>query len=106
MSTADEAVKHINSGDHVVLSHCVSEPVALVDAMVANAENYRNVEISHMFSLVDNKYCLEEYRENFHPNLWFFKRKNERVRGKRLGRFYTALLPRNPETHERRNNKG
>ena len=21
--TADEAVKHINSGDHVVLSHCV-----------------------------------------------------------------------------------
>ena len=31
--TADEAVKHINSGDHVVLSHCVSEPVALVDAM-------------------------------------------------------------------------
>ena len=73
--TADEAVKHINSGDHVVLSHCVSEPVALVDAMVANAENYRNVEISHMFSLANNKYCLEEYRENFHLNLWFLNGK-------------------------------
>ena len=60
LMTAGEAVKRIKSNDHVVLSHCVSEPVALADAMVANAKNYRNVEISHMFSLAEDKYCLEE----------------------------------------------
>ena len=62
---------HIKSGDKVVLSHCASEPSVLVDAMVENAHNYRNVEISHMFSLWKNEYCHEKYKENFHPNLWF-----------------------------------
>ncbi len=71
LTTASEAVKHIRSGDKVVFSHCVSEPTALVNAMVKNAKNYKNVEISHMFSLGEGKYCQEEYKDNFHPNLWF-----------------------------------
>ena len=71
LSGADEAVKHIKSGDKVVFAHCVSEPTALIDAMVKNAGNYKNVEISHMFSLGKGEYCKEEYKENFHPNLWF-----------------------------------
>lgn len=71
LTTAEEAVKRIKSGDKVVLAHCVSEPTALVDAMVANAKSYKNVEVSHMFSLSDGKHCKEEYKENFHPNLWF-----------------------------------
>lgn len=71
LMTAKEAVSHIKSGDKVVLSHCASEPSVLVDAMVENADSYRNVEISHMFSLWGNEYCDEKYKENFHPNLWF-----------------------------------
>ena len=71
LMTAEDAVAHIKSGDKVVLSHCASEPSVLVDAMVENAHNYRNVEISHMFSLWKNEYCHEKYKENFHPNLWF-----------------------------------
>ena len=67
--TADEAVKRIKSEDKVVFSHCVSEPTALVDAMVDNASCYKNVEISHMFSLGEGRYCNEEYKDNFHPNL-------------------------------------
>lgn len=69
LMTAEDAVAHIKSGDKVVLSHCASEPSVLVDAMVENAHNYRNVEISHMFSLWKNEYCHEKYKENFHPNL-------------------------------------
>lgn len=71
LTTAEEAVKHIKSGDKVVLSHCVSEPVTLIDAMVENYKAYENVEISHMFSLAEGKYCKEEYKNHFHPNLWF-----------------------------------
>ncbi len=87
LMTAGEAVKRIKSNDHVVLSHCVSEPVALADAMVANAKNYRNVEISHMFSLAEDKYCLEEYKENFHPNLWFLSGKTRECVEKGWGDF-------------------
>ncbi len=70
-STAEEAVKLIKSNDKVVFAHDVGEPPALVDAMVANAESYRNVEISHMFTLGKGEYCKPEYKDNFRPNLWF-----------------------------------
>ena len=41
--SAEDAVKMINSGDKVVLAHCIGEPPALVDAMVANHAAYKNV---------------------------------------------------------------
>ena len=69
--TSDEAVKLIKSGDKVVFQHDVGEPEELVRAMVRNAKNYKNVEISHMFSLGPGEYCKEEYKDNFHPNMWF-----------------------------------
>ena len=69
--TSDEAVKLIKSNDKVVFQHDVGEPAELVRAMVRNAKNYKNVEISHMFSLGPGEYCKEEYKENFHPNMWF-----------------------------------
>ena len=71
LMTADEAVQLIKSGDKVVLAHDVAEPPALVEAMVRNAERYRDVEISHMFSLGSGAYSRPEYKDSFHMNLWF-----------------------------------
>ena len=69
--TSDEAAQLIKSYDKVVFQHDVGEPAELVRAMVRNAKNYKHVEISHMFSLGPGDYCKEEYKENFHPNMWF-----------------------------------
>lgn len=69
--TADEAVKNIKSGDTVVFAHCVAEPEVLVDAMVANAAAYKNVEICHMVSLGKGEYTKPEYKDNFRFNGWF-----------------------------------
>ena len=76
--TSDEAVQLIKSNDKVVFQHDVGEPAELVRAMVRNAKNYRNVEISHMFSLGPGDYCKEEYKENFHPNMCSFPDRPER----------------------------
>lgn len=38
----------IKSGNRVVIGHACAEPSYLVDAMVANAESYHDVEIVHM----------------------------------------------------------
>jgi len=65
LMSADDCVKMIKSGDKVIFSHCVSEPTALVDAMVANAANYKNVTIAHMVSLGKGEYTKPEYAENF-----------------------------------------
>lgn len=73
--TADEAVARIKSGDHLVTAHDVAEPPALMEAMIRNAKNYRDVEISHMFTLSDGAWSSAEYKENFHANLWFLSGK-------------------------------
>ena len=71
LMSADEAVKLLKSGDKLILAHDVGEPKALVEAMVRNADNYRDVEISQMFTLGSGEYSHPEYAENFHLNLWF-----------------------------------
>jgi 4-hydroxybutyrate CoA-transferase len=47
-----DAVKHIKSGDRVVFGHAAGEPKVLVDALVRNAAQYKNVEIVHMWQWV------------------------------------------------------
>jgi len=71
LTSADEAVKHIKSGDRVVISHATGEPTILVDAMVRNASAYRNVEIIHMVAMGKSEYCKPEYAENFRHNALF-----------------------------------
>ena len=65
LTTAEEAVKLIKSNDKVVLAHDVGEPPVLVDAMVANHAAYKNVEISHMFTLGKGEYCKPNTRKTF-----------------------------------------
>ena len=69
--TAQEAVQSIKSGDRVVFAHAVAEPTALVEAMVANAAAYKNVEVCHMVTLGKGAYSHVEYKDNFTFNAWF-----------------------------------
>jgi len=69
--TAQEAVTRIKSGERVVLAHACSEPAHLVDAMVANAAAYRNVEVMQMVPMGKSEYCAPQYAENFRFNTIF-----------------------------------
>ena len=71
LTTAEEAVKHIKSGDRLVIAHACGEPSYLVDAMMANAASYRDVEIVHMVAMGKCEYCKPEYAENFRHNAYF-----------------------------------
>ena len=71
LTTAEEAVKHIKSGDRVVMAHACGEPSYLIDAMVKNAAAYRDVEIVHMVAMGKCEYCKPEYSENFRHNAFF-----------------------------------
>ena len=70
-TTAEEAVTHIRSGNRVVVAHACGEPSALIDAMVANADAYRDVEIVHMVAMGKGEYCRPEYEKNFRHNAFF-----------------------------------
>ncbi|WP_346961916.1 acetyl-CoA hydrolase/transferase C-terminal domain-containing protein [Clostridium sp.] len=69
--TADEAVKHIKSGDRVVFQHAAGEPIALVDALVKNKGNYKNVEIVHLVALGKGEYTSPEMEGHFIHNSIF-----------------------------------
>ena len=68
LTTAEEAVKLIKSGDRVILEHACGEPTVLVDAMVANAEAYHDVEIVHMLPMTGSPYCAPGMEEHFRYN--------------------------------------
>ena len=49
--TPEQAVQQIKSGQRVVVAHACGEPSIILDAMVANAAQYENVEIIHMVAM-------------------------------------------------------
>lgn len=69
--TADEAVTKIKSGDRVVIGHACSEPVTLVEAMVQNKDNYKDVEIVHMVAMGRSEYTKPEMKGHFKHNALF-----------------------------------
>ena len=71
LTTAEGAVKKIKSGDRVVVAHACGEPSHLLEAMVANADAYRNVEIVNMVAMGKGEYCKPEYADNFRHNAFF-----------------------------------
>ena len=69
--SAEEAVRRIQSGDRVVVAHATGEPSYILDAMVANADQYENVEIVHMLALGPCKYTKPEMAGHFWHNSLF-----------------------------------
>ncbi|MDR1685769.1 MAG: hypothetical protein LBR82_04900 [Desulfovibrio sp.] len=69
--TAEEAVRHIKSGDRVLLGHAAGEPLSLTDALTANKEQYRDVEITHFVAMGKSEYCLPEMAGHFCHNSLF-----------------------------------
>ena len=53
LTTMDEAVKNVKSGDVVVIAHAVGEPVTLVDKMVeyVSSNNLHDVEIKQLVAM-------------------------------------------------------
>jgi len=68
---AEQAVKVIKSGNRVIFSHACGEPKSTVDAMVDRAEELENVEIVHMVSMGEARYCLPGMEKHFRHNSLF-----------------------------------
>jgi 4-hydroxybutyrate CoA-transferase len=69
--TAPEAVKRIKSGNRVVIGHAVGEPTHVIDAMVANKDAYKDVEIIHMVAMGKAAYAQPGMEPHFRHNALF-----------------------------------
>ncbi len=95
--SAEEAVKCIKSGDKVFFAHCVAEPEVLVDAMVANAAAYKNVEIRHMVSLGKGEYTDVKYKDSFTMNSLFAGASTRKCLAEGHGEFTPVFFHEVPE---------
>jgi 4-hydroxybutyrate CoA-transferase len=65
LSTAQDAVKIVKSGNRVVFSHACGEPRLLPGALVGRAKQLKDVEIVHMVPMGEALYCRPEYAKSF-----------------------------------------
>lgn len=77
--TAEEAVGHVKSGEKIIFGDWVSEPPALVQALVERAGELQNVEIIHGMSPGPNAYIAPEYQGIFHHTSLFIGPKTRKA---------------------------
>lgn len=70
-TTPDEAARRIPRGHRILLSSGASEPLAMVEALVRNAEHFADNVIEHLMTLGPAPYVQECYQENFRHNAFF-----------------------------------
>lgn len=90
--SAEEAVKLIESGDHIYVQGSTSTPEVLLDAMVGRAHELRDVTVYSGFGITKREapYCKPEYKDIFRVESFFT---NNSVR-KYINEGYGSLIPR------------
>lgn len=90
--SAEEAVKLIESGDHIYVQGSTSTPEVLLDAMTARAPELRDVTVYSGFGITRRvaPYCKPELKEVFHVESFFT---NNSVR-QYINDGYGSLIPR------------
>lgn len=97
--TAAEAVKHIKSGDRVLVGHAVGEPISLTDAMVANKEQYKDVMVMHWVAMGKAGYCQSDAVGHLYHNSCFLGVSTRAAINEGRG-FYTPIfLHESPELY-------
>lgn len=71
LTTAEEAVKAIHSGDRIVPGHAASESRLLMDALLKRAPQLQDVEIFQGVTINDAAYAEKEYEGHFFVNTIF-----------------------------------
>jgi len=71
VTTAEEAVKAIKSGDHIFLTGNCSVPQRLMEALVAHAPELEDIEIYHALTLGSSAYVTPEMEGHIRANSLF-----------------------------------
>ncbi len=65
LCSAEDAVKQVQSGNRIVLSHACGEPRVLPGELVKRAGELKGVQICHMVPMGEALYCRPEVAESF-----------------------------------------
>ncbi len=71
LTTADDALAVLKSGDRVYIHQGCSQPDALIDAMIRRAGEVRDVEVVHLATMGPAPYAAPEFEGIFRHNAFF-----------------------------------
>lgn len=97
LTSAEEAIKLIQSGDKVVTGFGCGEPFGLERALVEHYQDYRNVEIISMLTLGDSPWCKPEMKGHFKLNCLFASSSNRKSIDEGESEFTTSHFYEIPE---------
>lgn len=76
LTTAENAIKLIKSGDKVVTGFGIGEPFGIERALVEHYKEYNDIEIISMLTLGDSPWCRPEMKGHFTLNCLFASQSN------------------------------
>jgi 4-hydroxybutyrate CoA-transferase len=71
VTTAEEALQLVKSGDNIYVHSNAAAPRTLIRALVESAPRLRNVQIFHLLTLGDADYAAPQYAESFKVHALF-----------------------------------
>ncbi len=92
VATPDEAARTIKPGSRVFIGTGCAQPLALVDAMVARAEELIEIEIVHLLTLGQAPYAKRDLAKHFRVNSFFISKNVRSVIQEGLGDYTPIFL--------------
>lgn len=96
LTTPDEAVKIVKSGDRIVPGHAASESKLLIDALMKRAGELHNVEIWQGVTIGDAPYCRSDMKDHFTVNAAFASAGTREAIADNRGRFSPLVFHKFP----------
>ncbi len=100
ITTADDAIKVIKSGDYIFIGTACAQPHHLVTALVAHSAHIYDTHIVHLLTMGDAPYANEKYREKFKMNSFFIADNVRDALNKGLGDYTPIFLSEIPSEFE------
>jgi len=97
LTTADEAVKLIKSGNRVVMGIGAGVSATLNDAMIQNHKAYSDVEIVNILPIIKTDYLKHEMASHFHTNSLFVHNSSRKLVNDGIGDYTPCFLYQVPE---------
>ena len=105
VTTAEEALKVVKSGDFVYIHGGAAVPKILVDALVARAPELRNIRIGHIHIEGEAPYADPKYKDSFYVDSFFISRNVRHVIKEGNGSYTPIFLSDMPLLFDRKHVK-
>ncbi len=100
ITTAEEAMKLVKSGDHIFIGTACAQPQHLVEALVEHSAHIYDAHIVHMLTMGAAPYATEKFREKFKMNSFFIADNVRDALGKGIGDYTPIFLSEIPGEFE------